>query len=133
MRGELGDGWSSHPRLNVVVLARLAELVAADPDRRADLPVAVSAGWNLDDDRLRYVRRSVTTGDDTAAVSFDAAHDRLFFLRRSGTLERMLGLFADGATPGTATSPTGSPRRPVPRPKRPPATPRPCWISASSR
>ncbi|WP_328470884.1 lantibiotic dehydratase [Streptomyces sp. NBC_00448] len=99
VRGELGDGWSSHPRLNVVVLARLAELVAADPDRRADLPVAVSAGWNLDDDRLRYVRRSVTTGDDTAAVSFDAAHDRLFFLRRSGTLERMLGLFADGATP----------------------------------
>jgi hypothetical protein len=95
----IGDGWTSHPRLNVVVLARLAELVAADRRRRGDLPVVLSAGWELDEDRLRYVRRSVTAGDDSAAVSFDAAHDRLFFLRRSGTLERMIGLFSDGARP----------------------------------
>ncbi|MEE4542662.1 lantibiotic dehydratase [Streptomyces sp. V4-01] len=92
-----GGGWTSHPRLNVVVLARLAELIAADPARRADLPVALSAGWELDEERVRYVRRSVTAGDDSAAVSFDAAHDRLFFLRRRGTLERMLALLADGA------------------------------------
>ncbi|WP_063836006.1 lantibiotic dehydratase [Actinacidiphila yeochonensis] len=95
----LGEERSSHPRLNVVVLARLAELIAADPARRADLPVTLSAGWDLDDDRLRFVRRSVTAGDDTAAVSFDAAHDRLFFLRRKGVLDRMIGLFADGAAP----------------------------------
>ncbi|WP_328912718.1 MULTISPECIES: lantibiotic dehydratase [unclassified Streptomyces] len=94
-----GGRWTGHPRLNIVVLARLAELIAADPGRRGDLPVVLSAGWELDDDRLRYVRRSVTAGDDSAAVSFDAAHDRLFFLRRSGVLERMLGLFADGAAP----------------------------------
>ncbi|SEO64629.1 Lantibiotic dehydratase, C terminus [Actinacidiphila rubida] len=93
-----GGPWTSHPRLNVVVLARLAELIAADPERRAALPVAVSAGWELDEDRVRYVRRSVTAGDDNAAVSFDAAHDRLFFLRRHGILERMLGLFAGGAS-----------------------------------
>ena len=35
----------------------------------------------------------MTAGDDSAAVSFDAAHDRLFFLRHSGTLERMIALF----------------------------------------
>ncbi|MEC3997826.1 lantibiotic dehydratase [Actinacidiphila sp. DG2A-62] len=91
------DGeWTGHPRLNVVVLARLAELIAADPARRADLPVTLSAGWELDEDRVRFVRRSVTAGDDSAAVSFDAAHDRLFFLRRRGMLERLLALFADG-------------------------------------
>lgn len=88
-----GGDWTSHPRLNVVVLARLAELIAADEDRRGDLPVALSAGWELDENRIRYVRRSVTAGDDSAAVSFDAAHDRLFFLRHSGTLERMIALF----------------------------------------
>ncbi|MGW5354119.1 lantibiotic dehydratase [Streptomyces sp. NPDC004031] len=88
-----GGGWTSYPRLNVVVLARLAELVAADPGRRGDLPVTLSAGWEVDEDRIRYVRRSVTAGDDSAAVSFDAAHDRLFFLRNSGTLERMTALF----------------------------------------
>ncbi|MGW2185343.1 lantibiotic dehydratase [Streptomyces sp. NPDC001719] len=87
--------WSGHPRLNVVVLARLAELIAADPGRRGDLPVTLAPGWGRDDDRIRYVRRPVTAGDDGAAVTFDAARDRLFFLRRSGTLERLLALFAE--------------------------------------
>ncbi|MFF9050092.1 lantibiotic dehydratase [Streptomyces erythrochromogenes] len=89
------DAWSSHVRLNVVVLARLAELILADPERRRDLPLRLASGWGHEDDRIRYVRRSVTAGDDAAAVTFDAVKDRLFFLRRSGTLERLLGLFAE--------------------------------------
>ncbi|QLE70358.1 lantibiotic dehydratase [Streptomyces rectiverticillatus] len=89
------EEWTGHPRLNVVVLARLAELIAADPGRRGDLPVALSSGWRHDEDRIRYVRRSVTAGDDGAAVTFDAARDRLFFLRRSGTLEKLLALFGE--------------------------------------
>ena len=89
------DDWTGHPRLNVVALARLAELVAADPRRRADLPVALASGWKLDDDRIRYVRRAVTAGDDSATVSFDAAQDRLFFLRRQGALDGMLELLRE--------------------------------------
>ncbi|MER8016649.1 lantibiotic dehydratase [Streptomyces griseoluteus] len=92
---EVGEGWTSHPRLNVVVLARLAELIVADPARRADLPVAPASGWTRDDDRVRYVRRAVTAGDDSAPVSFDAAQDRLFFLRRQGALDGMLTLLRD--------------------------------------
>ncbi|WP_051808998.1 lantibiotic dehydratase [Streptomyces sp. NRRL S-378] len=91
----VADTWSSHVRLNVVVLARLAELILADPERRRDLPLRPASGWGHEDDRIRYVRRSVTAGDDAAAVTFDAVEDRLFFLRRSGTLERLLGLFAE--------------------------------------
>ncbi|KDN87492.1 hypothetical protein KCH_07560 [Kitasatospora cheerisanensis KCTC 2395] len=91
----LGAARSSHPRLNVVVLARLAELIAAAPRRRADLPVAPASGMELTEDRVRYVRRSVTAGDSGAAVSFDAARDRLFFLRLSGVLERLLELFRE--------------------------------------
>ncbi|MFG2616764.1 lantibiotic dehydratase [Streptomyces sp. NPDC048507] len=89
------DRWSSHVRLNVVVLARIAELVQADPVRRRDLPLRPAPGWGREEDRIRYVRRSVTAGDDSAAVTFDAVRDRLFFLRRSGTLDRMLALFAE--------------------------------------
>lgn len=89
------DHWSSHVRLNVVVLARLAELVPADPVRRRDLPLRPAPGWGREEDRIRYVRRSVTAGDDSAAVTFDAVKDRLFFLRRSGTLDRLLALFAE--------------------------------------
>ncbi|MFS4092936.1 lantibiotic dehydratase [Streptomyces sp. AF1A] len=91
----VGDDWIGHCRLNVVVLARLAELVAADPRRRADLPVGLASGWKLDDDRVRYVQRAVSTGDDSAPVSFDTAQDRLVFLRRQGTLDQMLALLRD--------------------------------------
>ncbi|WP_247748460.1 lantibiotic dehydratase [Streptomyces sp. 4R-3d] len=100
---EVGDGfevwvggkWTGHARVNVVALGRLAECVIADPVRRADLPVAPASGWGRDDDRVRYVRRWVTTGDDDTAVTFDAVKDRLFFLRRSGTLERLLDFFEE--------------------------------------
>lgn len=94
----VAEDWSSHPRLNVVVLGRLAELVLADPERRADLPVRVASGWRTDDDRVRFVRRWVTAGDDAAAVTFDAASDRLYFLQRTGVLERMLRMME--RTPG---------------------------------
>ncbi|MER6314778.1 lantibiotic dehydratase [Streptomyces sp. NPDC001581] len=91
----VADEWTGHVRLNVVVLARLAELILADPVRRRDLPLRLASGWGHEEDRIRYVRRSVTAGDDAAAVTFDAVKDRLFFLRRSGTLDRLLGLFAE--------------------------------------
>ncbi|WP_207930446.1 lantibiotic dehydratase [Streptomyces hainanensis] len=94
----LAGPWTSHPRLNVLVLGRVAEAVVADPGRRADLPVAPAPGWGREDDRVRYVRRWVTAGDDDTAVTFDTVRDRVFFLRRSGVLERMLALF--GERPG---------------------------------
>ncbi len=95
LRVHVGEEWRTQVRLNVVALGRLADAVLADPARRADLPLAPASGWGRDDDRVRYVRRWVTTGDEDAAVTFDAVKDRLFFLRRSGTLERLLGLFEE--------------------------------------
>ncbi|NEB38978.1 lantibiotic dehydratase [Streptomyces sp. SID14515] len=95
LRLRVGEEWRTQVRLNVVALGRLADAVIADPVRRADLPLALASGWGRDDDRVRYVRRWVTAGDDDTAVTFDAVKDRLFFLRRSGTLERLLGLFEE--------------------------------------
>lgn len=91
------DAWTGHVRLNVVALGRLAELILADPVRRQDLPVVLSPGWGRDEDRIRYVRQWVTSGDDDAAVTFDSVRDRLFYLRGSGTLERLLA-FLDERT-----------------------------------
>ncbi|MFD3957621.1 lantibiotic dehydratase [Streptomyces bacillaris] len=95
LRLRVDEEWRAQARLNVVALGRLADAVVADPARRADLPVAPASGWGRDDDRVRYVRRWVTAGDDDTAVTFDAVKDRLFFLRRSGTLDRLLGLFEE--------------------------------------
>ncbi|MGP4111774.1 lantibiotic dehydratase [Streptomyces sp. 4N509B] len=92
------DERRGHPRLNVLAVGRIADAVLADPARRADLPVAPAPGWGRDEDRVRYVRRSVTAGDDDTAVTFDTVRDQLFFLRRSGVLERMLGLFESRGT-----------------------------------
>ncbi|WP_432163582.1 lantibiotic dehydratase [Streptomyces tendae] len=94
-----GDSWVSHVRLNVVALSRLTELITADPERRQDLPVILSPGWEHDAGRIRYVRHVTTAGDDSAAVTFDAVRERLFFLRRSGTLERLLNWFGDHGDP----------------------------------
>ncbi|MFI1225755.1 MULTISPECIES: lantibiotic dehydratase [unclassified Streptomyces] len=98
LRVRVAEEWRTQVRLNVVALGRLADAVIADPARRADLPLALASGWGRDDDRVRYVRRWVTAGDDDTAVTFDAVKDRLFFLRRSGTLERLLGLFEERGT-----------------------------------
>ncbi|MFB6988456.1 lantibiotic dehydratase [Streptomyces sp. NPDC056178] len=94
----IDEEWAGLLRLNVVAVGRLAQAVIADPVRRADLPVAPASGWGRDDDRVRYVRRWTTQGDEDTAVTFDAVKDRLFFLRRSGTLERLLGLFEERGT-----------------------------------
>ncbi|WP_443080712.1 lantibiotic dehydratase [Streptomyces sp. PTD5-9] len=98
LRVRVDDAWEGRLRLNVAAVGRLAEALIADPVRRADLPVAPASGWGRDDDRVRYVRRWVTQGDEDTAVTFDAVKDRLFFLRRSGTLERLLGLFENRDT-----------------------------------
>ncbi|MFG2330884.1 lantibiotic dehydratase [Streptomyces sp. NPDC048604] len=87
---DIGEDGMSHVRLNVVALTRLTELIGADPARRQDLPVVLSPGWERDADRIRYVRHVTTAGDDSAAVTFDAVRDRLFFLRSSGVLDRLL-------------------------------------------
>lgn len=89
------DEWRGRVRLNVVVLARFAEQILASPALRADLPVRLASGWGRDEQRVRYVRRWVTAGDDDAAVTFDAVKDRLFFLRRSGTLDRIVALLGE--------------------------------------
>ncbi|MFJ2474847.1 lantibiotic dehydratase [Streptomyces sp. NPDC087659] len=89
------DEWTGRARLNVAALGRLAEAVTGDPARRADLPLALAPGWGRVDDRVRYVRRWITSGDEDTAVTFDAVQDRLFFLRSSGTLERLIALLEE--------------------------------------
>lgn len=96
---ELPETWFSHVQLNVVAVARLSELIVADPARRADLPVTVTAGWAREADRIRYVRRTVNNGDTGAAVTFDSAADRLFFLRNSGILDRLITFSTENDRP----------------------------------
>ncbi|MEV4447190.1 MULTISPECIES: lantibiotic dehydratase [Streptomyces] len=98
LTGRIDDAWTDHVQLNVAVLGRLAELITANPGLRADLPVTLVSGWQLDTDRIRYVRRTVEAGDDEATVSFDAVKESLFFLRQGGSLERLFAMFERAAS-----------------------------------
>ncbi|MEU2712508.1 lantibiotic dehydratase [Streptomyces sp. NPDC007205] len=90
------EGWSDHTQLNIAVLDRLGELLTADERLRPDLPVTLVSGWTSDTDRIRYVRRTVTAGDDSVTASFDAVSETMFFLRHTGGLDVLITLFADG-------------------------------------
>jgi hypothetical protein len=90
--GRIGAGWHSHPRLNVAVLDRLSDLIVANADLRADLLVRLTPGWKSELDRIRYVRRSVSYGDDSATVGFDLVQTDVYYLNRSASLERTLQL-----------------------------------------
>ncbi len=81
--------WSSHPRINVAILNRLADAIVDDDGLRDHLQVALTLGWQSDVDRIRYVRRSVTAGQTDATVSFDTVRDNLFVLRNSEVLARV--------------------------------------------
>lgn len=91
--GRIEDEWSDHVQLNVAVLGRLAELITANREMRADLPVTLVSGWQREMDRIRYVRRIVTAGDDEAAVSFDAVKESLFFLRQGSNMDLIFAAF----------------------------------------
>ena len=88
--------WRNSVRLNVVVIARITEAINADRDRRGDLSVVLSPGLSQDTDRVRYVRRWIIPGDNSAAVSLDMVQDGLFYLRRSGILDRLTALLQGG-------------------------------------
>ncbi|MER0480003.1 lantibiotic dehydratase [Streptomyces sp. Edi2] len=90
------DRWSDHTQLNIAVLGRLGELITADARLRPDLTVTLVTGWTSDTDRIRYVRRTVTTGDDTVTASFDSVSETMFFLRHSGGLDALMALFEGG-------------------------------------
>lgn len=85
----------SHVRINVAALARIADAVLRDPAKRADLPVWVTTGVTADSDRIRYIRRVRSAGDDASAVSFDSLQEDLFYLQRGTVLTEVLALLEE--------------------------------------
>ncbi|GAB3709384.1 lantibiotic dehydratase [Nocardiopsis oceani] len=89
----------SHVRVNMGTLGRLAAAVGQDWERLADLPVAVSSGHSLDRDRVRYVRRTKSTGDGEDPVLLESLREELFFVSHSGLLGEIIEILDQN--PGT--------------------------------
>jgi hypothetical protein len=95
------NGWVKRgsTRLNIAVLARLSELLTADPQVRRDLPVRATSGLQVHRDQVRYLRKlRGANGDADAAVTLDAVHETLFFLSGGTALADVLTVFGDGTT-----------------------------------
>ncbi|WP_329017345.1 lantibiotic dehydratase [Streptomyces sp. NBC_01601] len=95
------DGWEKRgsTRLNIAVLARLSELLTANPRIRHELPVRATSGTEVHQDRVRYLRKlRGADGNADAAVTLDAVHESLFYLPGGDALADVLKLFGDGTT-----------------------------------
>ncbi|MFG3257277.1 lantibiotic dehydratase [Streptomyces sp. NPDC048172] len=67
--------------LNVAVLARLAAVILADAELRADVRVTLAPGASVEGDSVRYVRRrTAAQHDPDAVVALDSVHEDMFFL-----------------------------------------------------
>ncbi|MGH7870168.1 MAG: lantibiotic dehydratase, partial [Candidatus Dormibacteraceae bacterium] len=75
------------------MLNRIAELIVDSDELRGNLPVTLTSGWQFDIDRVRYVRRTVISGNTGSTVSFDTVRDSLFVLRNTEVLDRVFTLF----------------------------------------
>lgn len=86
----------SNVRLNVAVLARITRCLVENPQTRNHLPIEATAGWQQVEDRIRYVRRWMSQGDEGQAVTFDSVTDKVFFLRTTETIDELLGALEGG-------------------------------------
>lgn len=84
--GIVDSTWRSHVQINVAIIGRLVQCIVESEVAFADLRVGLTPGFSQEAERVRFVRRSVARGDDSATVSFDMATDSLFFLKRRETL-----------------------------------------------
>lgn len=87
------NAWTSQPRLNVVILTRLADAIKEADKVRDDLFVGLVPGMSHEANRIRYLQASVTNGDNTDTVAFDLVRDTLFYLRTSEHLTHIVDAF----------------------------------------
>jgi hypothetical protein len=97
--GKVDAHWTSHVQLNVAIVGRLIDAIVASEQAFSDLSVALTPGFTQESERFRFVRRSISRGDDTATVSFDMATDSLFFLKRRETLGFLVQLLGKDRLP----------------------------------
>jgi hypothetical protein len=82
----------SFTRLNLASLGWLRDAILDDPTLRADLPVQVVGGWQVQEDRIRYVRRTRRAGDEESVVNLDTVEEKLFYLSEGQILREILRL-----------------------------------------
>jgi hypothetical protein len=80
-------------QLNVGILSRFSALLLSCPDIYQSLPVHLNTGWDIQGDRLRYMRRKITLASE--GEPFDKVEESFFYLPLSPTLRHLIDLLDD--------------------------------------
>lgn len=80
----------SFVRLNVAILSRLSNLLLACEEVWRDLPLRLKEDWEIHDDRIRYLRRTVSINESAGPQTMDVVKESIFYLPLSPTLRRLL-------------------------------------------
>jgi hypothetical protein len=85
----------SYVRPNVAFLSRLTAALLSDENILRELPLSLKAGWEISGDRVRYLRRIHTLGEQSTGPIIDNIKESVFFLPLSPTLRRLILFISD--------------------------------------
>lgn len=80
----------SYTHINVAILSRLSGLLMVCDEVNGDLPVQLNTGWDLQEGRLRYMRKKQTATTNDAPQALDTIEESIFYLPLSPTLRRLI-------------------------------------------
>ncbi len=88
----------SFTRLNMAILTKLAALIVAHPQTRAELPLSLTPGWRVEHGQIRYVRRmqSEDERDESDVAPLEVVHENIFYLPVGSLLGAIIDLLGDG-------------------------------------
>lgn len=87
----------SFVRLNMAILSRISSLILASNKLRSNLPVQMVSGWQIENNRLRYLRKRqnlVETADDSP-FELNMLHENVFYLPYNQLLQALIDVLVE--------------------------------------
>ncbi|HZU70648.1 MAG TPA: lantibiotic dehydratase [Ktedonobacteraceae bacterium] len=84
-------------RLNMAILSKLSSLIVSTQSVRKDLPVQITPGYHIHNNRIRYLRRMQDINDveEETPVSLDTVHENVFYLPVGKLLTALLSFMGN--------------------------------------
>jgi hypothetical protein len=85
-------------RLNMAILSKISSLILSADALRKNLPVQLTPGWHIQNNRIRYLRRveSLDEGNEQTSRVMNVIHENVFYLPVGQLLTTLLTLLGNG-------------------------------------
>jgi hypothetical protein len=85
-------------QLNVAALSRLSVLLLESSEISKNLPVCLNKGWDIEGNRIRYLRNKTSISGTNTPQAFDSVEESIFYLPLSPTVMRLIECLGGGRT-----------------------------------